>query len=281
MKLSHLLALVLCVMTCNVFAQKEYPTDYEVQYEVSYSIDSTNLENKSIETLYLFTGPKYGVFMSYREAFKEEIRADLEHQLKTTGSLTISKGMTSNFPKTFYKDHQNQSVKNVEKIDRKEYHYQEPNMPLVWNIEEDAKEIMGYSAQKATTHFAGRAYEAWFTLEVPISDGPYLFSGLPGLIIELYDTEDHYHFTLKTLTKLEKPRVFEFPNSDEIAKKDFVKLKAKALENAAHNMFNSGNIRMSVSTDSEMSQESKMRNQEVMRKMKENRARKNNPIERF
>lgn len=281
MKLTQLIAVVFCITTYSVFAQKEYPTEYEVQYEVAYSIDSTNLEDKSIETLYLFTGNEYGVFMSFGEAFKEQIKANLEHQLRTTGAVNISKEMTSNFPKSFYKDLQNSSVRTHEKIDRKQYNYQESSLPLVWKIEEDNKEFMGYTTQKASTHFAGRNYIAWFTLEIPISDGPYLFSGLPGLIVELYDTEDHYHFTLKTISKMEEPRVFEFPKSEEIAKNDFLALKEKALKNRDHNTFNQGNIQMKLVSTPEMSQEAKMKNQEMKRKVKENRARKNNLIERF
>lgn len=281
MKLTQLIAIVLCITTYSVFAQKKYPTEYEVQYEVIYSIDSTNLPNKSKETLYLFTGPEYGVFMSYREAFKEEIKANLEHQLKTTGAINISKEMNSNFPKSFYKDLQNFSVRTHEKIDQKQYSFLESSIPLVWEIEEDTKEFMSYATQKASTHFAGRNYIAWFTLEIPISDGPYLFSGLPGLIVELYDTEDHYHFTLKTISKMEEIRIFDFPNSDEIAKTNFIELKEKALKNRNHNTFNQGNIQMKLVSTPEMNQEAKMKNQEMKRKVKENRARKNNLIERL
>lgn len=282
MRLSILITLAFCLSTYGVLAQKEYPTDYEIQYELTYRLDSTNLENQSRETLYLFTGAKYGVFMSYREAFKEEIMANLEHQLKTSGSINISEGMTSDFSKIFYKSHQNNKIRTVDNIDQKQYHYQEPAIPLAWNIEEEAKDVMGYPAQKATSHFAGRHYIAWFTTEIPIPDGPYVFSGLPGLIIELYDTQDHYHFTLKSLTKLKKPKLFEFPDSDKIAKKDFIKLKKKALKNPDyHTLFNIGNFKIVLDQSSEMSQESKMENQEIKRKMNENQAKKNNLIERF
>lgn len=47
----------------------------------------------------------------------------------------------------------------------------------------------------------GRRWIAYFSKEYPQSLGPYKFSGLPGLIFELYDTRDDYHFTL---TKVEK-----------------------------------------------------------------------------
>ena len=38
---------------------------------------------------------------------------------------------------------------------------------------EDSKEFMNYTVHKATTTYAGRDYEAWFT-EIPINDGPYI-----------------------------------------------------------------------------------------------------------
>lgn len=274
-----ILLFALLIFNDSVFAQEEFTTEYEVQYEVEYRIDSTNLEDKSTETLYLFTGSFYGVFMNYAEAYKKEIMADLEHQLKTTGQLNIKKGISSDFPKTFYKNLANGEVITTDKIDIKKYAYQEPNLPLKWNMEEETKEIMGYQAQKATAHFAGRYYEAWFTLEIPISDGPYGFSGLPGLIIELYDTQDHYHFTLKSIKKLEEIRSFEFPKSDKIAKTEFQTLQQKTMKNTKNNMLNYGSIQMKVVTTDGMSQEDKMDNQKMKRRIKENRARKNNQIE--
>ena len=54
----------------------------------------------------------------------------------------------------------------------------------------------GYSAQKAVAEFGGRVWTAWFTKEIPLSDGPYKFSGLPGLIVKLEDDKGDYKFDL-------------------------------------------------------------------------------------
>ncbi len=68
--------------------------------------------------------------------------------------------------------------------------------PLKWKIESDKKTIGIYPAQKATTSFGGRKWTAYFTMDISIQDGPYKFYGLPGLIVEIYDEADEYHWTL-------------------------------------------------------------------------------------
>jgi hypothetical protein len=52
---------------------------------------------------------------------------------------------------------------------------------------------------EATLNFAGRAYTAWFTPDLPASFGPYKFHGLPGLILEIYDSKKHHHYTASSI----------------------------------------------------------------------------------
>ena len=55
-----------------------------------------------------------------------------------------------------------------------------------WNMENDStKMVLGHECQKATCCFRGRQWTAWFALDVPVSDGPWKFCGLPGLIMEV------------------------------------------------------------------------------------------------
>lgn len=63
-------------------------------------------------------------------------------------------------------------------------------------IEDSIKTINNYQCRLAVCKFHGREYKAWYTNELPYQDGPWKFNGLPGLITEVYDTKDHYHFTL-------------------------------------------------------------------------------------
>lgn len=74
------------------------------------------------------------------------------------------------------------------------YFYKEELPELDWEITTEEKKIFDYTCQKAVCNFRGRRYEAWFAPELPLSDGPWKFHGLPGLILEVYDMQRHYVF---------------------------------------------------------------------------------------
>jgi GLPGLI family protein len=67
---------------------------------------------------------------------------------------------------------------------------------LDWKIGKEKKKIGNLDCQKAQIDFRGRHYIAWFTLEIPVSNGPWKFQGLPGLIIEVSDTLKQVKFEL-------------------------------------------------------------------------------------
>src|SRR5690625_3165809 len=190
-------------------AQEVYTTDYEVQYEVELRMLKDNLNNKQKEVLYLKTSPQASVFVN------ESVDSD------QTGNWA------SFFQLKVYKNFDNGKVIATENLASKIYGYQEPDVPLDWNITSGSKNYSGYQAQKATTSFAGRDYEAWFTMEIPLPDGPYVFSGLPGLIVELYDTQKHYHFSLLSVTKLEESKDWEIGKVEKVSKQRFKEVKVK------------------------------------------------------
>lgn len=83
------------------------------------------------------------------------------------------------------------------------YLTEEPSLPTInWNILSETKRIGNFICEKATTKFRGRQYTAWFTADIPISNGPWKFHGLPGLILEVYDSTGEVKFTA---TEIEIP----------------------------------------------------------------------------
>ncbi|NME67134.1 GLPGLI family protein [Flammeovirga aprica] len=70
-----------------------------------------------------------------------------------------------------------------------------------WIITNEMKEILGYQCIKATLGFGVYHLEVWFAPEIPISDGPFVFCGLPGLILKIQDTEKRHSFELLTIEK--------------------------------------------------------------------------------
>ena len=63
-----------------------------------------------------------------------------------------------------------------------------------WQLLEGDSIVCGYPCHRATTTFRGRIWTVWYTLDLPYSDGPWKFCGLPGLVLYAYDSEDKFRF---------------------------------------------------------------------------------------
>ena len=75
------------------------------------------------------------------------------------------------------------------------------NREIKWKLESAFAEILGYKVQKATTTFGGRKWIAYFTRDIPFTDGPYKFRGLPGLIVKVADNNNQHIFELMGVKK--------------------------------------------------------------------------------
>jgi GLPGLI family protein len=123
------------------------------------------------------------------------------------------------------------------------YKGNDPVGVLNWTILPDTASFLDYSCQKATLKFRGRNYEAWFSLQIPINDGPWKFFGLPGLILKVKDTEGQFDFECIGLENLNTPYVIEIPKGTyfDCNLKDYNKAISKK-EGGYNININSGNI---------------------------------------
>ena len=109
------------------------------------------------------------------------------------------------FHYTIFKEPSKNLVSYHDAIGYVDYQYLE-NAPLFhWEIKPAKKIVAGYECQQAFTAFGGRTWEAWFTRDIPVSEGPYKFYGLPGLILQVRDTHDNYVFELLSVGHDDKP----------------------------------------------------------------------------
>ena len=78
----------------------------------------------------------------------------------------------------------------------------EDKLPRIeWQIKDESKNILGYACQKAVGKLYNREWTVWFTMDIPVSEGPWLLAGLPGLILEANDADNIFHFTAIELSK--------------------------------------------------------------------------------
>ena len=73
--------------------------------------------------------------------------------------------------------------------------YQESMEKPVWRLVKGKDSIVAnYRCQKAQTKYRGKVWNVWYTIDIPISDGPWKLYGLPGLILKAEDQDGNFVF---------------------------------------------------------------------------------------
>lgn len=85
---------------------------------------------------------------------------------------------------------------------------QEEILPIDWKITNEKKKIGKFNCIKATANILGREWQAWFTQEIQVSFGPWRLNGLPGLILEAFDSTLDFVYQL---AEVEIPHEFAPP----------------------------------------------------------------------
>lgn len=93
---------------------------------------------------------------------------------------------------------------------------------MKWKIAPKYKIINGSNCQMATTEKYGRIWTAYFSPDYSFPYGPYKFSGLPGLIMEIFDEKDDYHFTVISIQNKKVGINFDADNYKILTKKKFL-----------------------------------------------------------
>lgn len=185
----------LCYVALLVFCSKVVG-QYRFTYEVLFKIDSTNLANQQTEIFNLDYLAGESIF--YNEAF-----AKLDSLITRGGSLYKANVPSPQLDILVTKDLKTKKVNFVELLGFTSYAVNDPRV-LKWRIAPETKLEKDQKLQKAVTTFGGRNWIAWFNPEVNISDGPYKFHGLPGLIVSLHDENNHYVFQLVQVSSIDK-----------------------------------------------------------------------------
>lgn len=172
-----------------------------VTYSHEYKPDSTNLDHVAKEDMLLFLGKNVSKFVSKKACIADTIisRVNTSDELQ---KMLSDPSRPLPMPRVLYEIYKNYPAGKItftrHTIDGT-FKFQEHLNLFDWQLSLDTATINGYKAQKATCDFGGRSWVAWFCSEIPYSDGPYKFNGLPGLIVKAYDTRNHYVFTVKTI----------------------------------------------------------------------------------
>lgn len=197
--MKNLVIIILVLAFGNLFSQ------YRFVYRIDFKIDSLDRSSVQSENFNLDTDGKESVF--YPETF-----AKWDSIIQNNGRISRKNFADTLLGYMIKKDYKDGTVYFREMIGATIYEMQEPRK-ISWKQTNETSEYHNYKIKKATTTFAGRQWEAWFTEEFPINDGPYKFSGLPGMILKIKDTQSDYEIYLVEVKKIDKPLSFNFFNN--------------------------------------------------------------------
>lgn len=210
-------------LACSVKAQSPETVTSKVFYRLTHAYDTTNTQKINIEDFYLELGKNSWTYKSYTKFLRDSaVLADSKKAGHFVPPIGQKKGTSEeiyvlpNQKLLFFRP--NTLVGN---------YLLSQDLPVFkWKLENERKMIAGYTCQKARSTYEGRNYTAWFTNELPFTAGPWKLQGLPGLILEAYDSTGRIKFAFTGFIPVKNGKILESGDKDNtrIAWKDFKKI---------------------------------------------------------
>ncbi len=186
------------------FEVKNYGvSSYNIYYKVNFMENALSENSKREVLCILEQGEGLSKFFDYNQLRKDSLLNKYK-DLPTIGAKEANEILKIPvlWKKVVFK---NQGSITVQDRYKDTYQYEEAQPKLNWKLENEEKNIIGYKCKKATGQYRGRNYIAWYAEEIPINNGPYIFEGLPGLILEAEDLDQKFKFVAVGINKKSKP----------------------------------------------------------------------------
>lgn len=187
-------------------------------YEYQFIPDSTNTGEIKTEMMFLDTNQQGSKYYSYTVYNSDSLmKADLERQLKATGSINVRTDMRKGDVRySVTKTYPDYKISLHRRLSMDAYNISD-DRKINWKISSEKEKIGNWNTQKAEADFAGRHWTAWFSTEIPIQDGPYKFCGLPGLIVRIEDKTGSHKMELKGIKNIQGELDINVFDAKEIA----------------------------------------------------------------
>ncbi|MDH6307969.1 GLPGLI family protein [Dysgonomonas sp. PFB1-18] len=174
----------------------------ECIYEYSVTDSDLNQSRTYYDILQVGkTKSKYFSYKSYRTdsiVYKKDINKITRKEYET---IIRSNSISMGSPYTIIKNKDSQIIDYYDRIFIDYYVIADSLNIMKWTLKNKSEIVCGYLCQIAETNFRGRYWTAYYAPDLPINDGPWKFSGLPGLILKVEDSDKEHIFNAITLRK--------------------------------------------------------------------------------
>lgn len=232
--------ITLCVAAIAASAQKK--ADIEVSYRFEYPNYRTATKGPSNQYI-LLANAQESKFFSPKTEYLDSLKSTPEGEAKLNEMTRIAMGNGNydDIPRAdgvYYVVKSRDSLRYYETVGMDKLFSEEPVSDMEWEIGDSTKMVLGYECVKATTDFHGRKWKAWFATEIPIQNGPWKFSGLPGLIMEAESDDGMYLFTATGIEQTSKPigQVYLADSYEKVSRTDLLKAKRAFCDNPVGNI---------------------------------------------
>lgn len=262
LKMKKYIYIIFLFVFCKVYSQSNY--NYKFTYRVTFQEDSTEIKSRWAEDMVLLVNEEESLYVSPVKIIIDSIRNDV---LKKGGGYMEIIEAKKRLPRNIiqYSIRKKYKAKKTifqDKIFNRFLEFDEQLYPFKWELKNETKLILGYKCSLAETKYKGRIYKAWYSVKMPIQNGPWKFGGLPGLIFQISDSNNHYSFILQEIKKETK----KFPPL--VDKNKLIKTTKDNYKRAIDNILNE--------FTSNLTRKSKV---EIKKLFKKSRNKNKNPIE--
>jgi len=199
-------------------AQESKESSNRFFYELTFKPKQDSAKHDKVITVLDITDKNRSVYQDYTVISQDSItKVEIEAMQKAGAYKDLSKSLkTPKFSARIHKFYPSMKVEYVDKVANGmtpvNIAYTE-ELKFNWKISDEKQKIGEYNTQKATTEYGGRTWTAWFSADLPFQDGPYKFSGLPGLIVKIEDAGKNYSWVLQGNKKIKDYNEFSYIES--------------------------------------------------------------------
>lgn len=218
-----------------------------VVYQFKHVRDTTT-QYVYTEQMMLLFNKKMANYSSQTKYIQDSVRENAFANAAANGGEVNLGVVRPTTPEQYIVSLKDQKLLTVAPFHRNNYLITEPLDNINWKIVSETRKIKGFTCQKAITHYKGRDYTAWFTIELPFSFGPWKLHGLPGLILEATDKKKEVQFLCETIVRNPASIITITASGIKTTKADFNKMM-NAYMNGALNGSGAGSSNSDISVN--------------------------------
>lgn len=237
-KIIQYLIIVLLVFATTIINAQDYQGKayYQTKRNFSVKLDSTQIpdaQQEAIQAMLKKQFEKTYVLSFNKESsiYKEEKSLDTPKPEQSGFSIVIAGN-----DNTLFKNTKEKTYVDAQESFGKRFLIKDEIKDIDWKLEKDTKKIGNYLCFKATSSRMVPDYDefgkkkekereliitAWYTPEIPINNGPVMYQGLPGLILELHEDKMHYVCNKIVLNSKEKIEIVAPDKGKEVTQEEF------------------------------------------------------------